>query len=330
MQRILLLYVLLSFVCDVEAQGIAFGDDFKAAIRNSKRTGKPVLLDAYTTWCAPCRKMDEEIFSLPAIGEAVALRYVPVRLDMESPAGAQLATRYGIRAYPTLMVLDSDGSELDRSVGYLDESAFMTFVERVREEPPSESFAAMDARFQLGTANRSTLENLVELGTKAQHPSTPAYVAALLDHQQLWHTEQGRALVLEHATLQSRLMDSLVLHRSAFAKTLGDYVVSDRIARLLDQGLFGEDGTVKPRTAKKLIRRIYTGPAADSTYIRYRMRRAREAGKAKQFGRWALRWQREFPSSDPGELEELVYIFDSRLPGWKEDEVARWRRQLEQ
>ena len=322
----LTLLLLAGLLAGTRAQGIAFGSDLDAALAAAEASGKPVLLDAYTTWCAPCRQMERETFALPHVGEAVALRYEPVRLDMESAAGKSVAAQHGVRAYPTLLVLDAEGRELDRSVGYLTEAEFMVFVTRVRSEPPTESFPAMNARFRDGTASENTLERLVDFGTRARHPNTPAYVAALLDARGDWTGESAMTLVMTHVTHDSPLFDTLVHHRRAYAKTLGAYVVSDRIARTLDAGLFPDGQAVSKRAAKRLARRVYAAPQADSTYLRFRMRAAREAGDAKRYGKFALKWQDRYPTTDPEELAELIYVFEARLAGWRDDEVAEWKR----
>lgn len=72
---------------------------------------KPVLVDYWAEWCAPCRMM------MPTI-EAVAEQYegkvsvVKVNVD-ENPSTAQ---RYGIKGIPTL-ILFNGGREAERIVG---------------------------------------------------------------------------------------------------------------------------------------------------------------------------------------------------------------------
>jgi thioredoxin 1 len=59
----------------------------------------PVVVDFTAEWCAPCHAI---MPSLDAIGEELAGRVKITRLDVDlNPA---IATRYGVRSMPTLMV----------------------------------------------------------------------------------------------------------------------------------------------------------------------------------------------------------------------------------
>ena len=320
--------------------GIAFGRDLPAALEAAADAGKPVLVDAMTTWCKPCLEMDRKVFRDSAVGAFVNERFVAVKLDVERGEGPRAAERYGVRAYPTLLVVDASGDEIDRSVGYLDADGLVSFLAPLAPAdgnavagPAEGSYAALDARFRDGVRDSSELRELVAFGERADLPATPTYVLALLAAIGDDASPGAAALVLRHAAADNDLFDLLASRRDAYAAVAGDYEVGAAFARALDVGLFPGDGeSVRPGAAKRLLARAYPADeaAADSTYLRYRMRRAREAGKAKAYGRWALRWQERYPTDDPDELDELVYLFEERLPGWKPEVVAEWKRRRDE
>ena len=92
-------------------------DKLSEAIALAETEGKLVFLDFYTTWCLPCKLMDEEVFSDPAFGEFMNERFVSLKVDAERGNGPNLAALYAVGAYPTLIFVDRNGRELTRREG---------------------------------------------------------------------------------------------------------------------------------------------------------------------------------------------------------------------
>lgn len=88
-------------------------------------------MDVYTTWCAPCRRLDEEVFISPVV-EAAAAGMIAVKVDAESGDGPALVRRYRVVGYPTVLVLDSSGEERGRIFGYVDADEFAATLRAIR------------------------------------------------------------------------------------------------------------------------------------------------------------------------------------------------------
>lgn len=80
-----------------------------------------VLVDFYADWCGPCQMLEPVVETIASeTGAAVA------KVDID--ANQQLATEYGVRGVPTL-VLFSDGEPAERLVGMQDETQLRAAIE---------------------------------------------------------------------------------------------------------------------------------------------------------------------------------------------------------
>lgn len=83
--------------------------DFQAQVLQSE---KPVLVEFWATWCAPCRMISPVVDDLSSeLGEKVRI----VKMDID--ANPQTPSQLGIMSVPTLIIF-KDGRPTDRTVGY--------------------------------------------------------------------------------------------------------------------------------------------------------------------------------------------------------------------
>jgi thiol-disulfide isomerase/thioredoxin len=99
---------------------------FDQALARAEKEQKIVFIDFFTTWCGPCKKLDASTWKDEAVEKWFAEKTVALRLDAEKEA--DLAKRFHVEGYPTLLLLKPDGTEIDRMVGYRDAKTFLSEV----------------------------------------------------------------------------------------------------------------------------------------------------------------------------------------------------------
>jgi len=94
---------------------------FENDVLNSER---PVLVDFWAAWCAPCRMLAPTV-------EAVADKYAAtasvVKLNVDD--NPSVSQRYGIKGIPTL-ILFKNGREEERVVGATSEGAISRMLDK--------------------------------------------------------------------------------------------------------------------------------------------------------------------------------------------------------
>ena len=88
-----------------------FSDD---ALKEAAWQKRPVVIDFYAAWCAPCRELDEITFHDAAVVKQAQNGFIMIKVDVTkggNPMHERLLQEYGIKGVPTVVFLDADGKE---------------------------------------------------------------------------------------------------------------------------------------------------------------------------------------------------------------------------
>lgn len=141
MKKILIVFAMLftiQFAVSQEVNWVSFED----AVALQKTNPKKIIMDMYTVWCGPCKRMDKDTFGNADVVEYINQNYYAVKFNAEgndevsfkgksfanpnyNPAMAtrrnsphQLAQYFKVNAYPTVVFLDETGEFLTPLRGY--------------------------------------------------------------------------------------------------------------------------------------------------------------------------------------------------------------------
>ncbi len=102
-----------------DAEGIQFTEtSWKEVLKKAKAEKKVIFLDAYASWCGPCKMLQKNVFTKKAVGDFYNSKFINVKMDMEKGEGPALSQVYPLEAYPTLLFIDGNGKVLKKVLGY--------------------------------------------------------------------------------------------------------------------------------------------------------------------------------------------------------------------
>lgn len=109
-------------------QGIQFIEaDWSKALAEAKKQHKLIFLDAYASWCGPCKLLKKKTFPDKAAGDFFNKNFINVAIDMEKGDGPSLGEKFRVTAYPTLIIADAEGNILTYTQGYTSPKQLIEF-----------------------------------------------------------------------------------------------------------------------------------------------------------------------------------------------------------
>lgn len=98
-------------------------------------SGKPVFMDFYADWCAPCKQLDRETFSDKRVADKADQFYF-LKVDCTKPDAATRAFMelYQVNGMPTLVFLTPGGKEIEslREIGFMDADKFLSSMDQAQ------------------------------------------------------------------------------------------------------------------------------------------------------------------------------------------------------
>ena len=132
MKQFITLITLCLLACGAWAKEIDWQKNYDSALVKAKNDGKLVLVDIYTDWCGWCKKLDRDTYSDKDVQIKITKDFIAVKVNPEeSVAGTKLAQQFGVRGFPFIAFVNSDGKKLSQIDGYVDAAEFLQQLKQV-------------------------------------------------------------------------------------------------------------------------------------------------------------------------------------------------------
>lgn len=157
MKSIVLSVLLLASCVFVKAQeAIDFQKiSFSEAKAKAKESGKLIFLDGYTSWCAPCKWMEGNVFNQASVAQFYNSNFINTKFDCEVGEGITIAKEYGIRSFPTYLFIDGEGTLIYRTQSRMEADKFLKEGEQALNK--DYHIPVLKARFEKGDYDPSFL-----------------------------------------------------------------------------------------------------------------------------------------------------------------------------
>ncbi|MCK0131398.1 thioredoxin domain-containing protein [Flavobacteriaceae bacterium F08102] len=136
--KTLILFCVLAIGTSVLAQeyNINFHHDlkWKKALKMAKKQNKLIFVDAYTTWCGPCKTLAKEVFTQEKVANYFNENFINLKVDMEKGEGITLKDTWKVSAYPTLLFINADGVIEHTVVGASGADEFLRYAKMALDD----------------------------------------------------------------------------------------------------------------------------------------------------------------------------------------------------
>lgn len=210
------------------AQGINFfHGTWSEAMAQAKIEQKLIFVDAYASWCGPCKRMAANVFPDPQVGDYFNANFVNLKIDMEKPENSEFAGKYPVSAYPTLLIIDGEGKIVHKHVGGLAADGLIAFGQKAAGK--TDTSKDFEKEYAAGNRDPQLVLDYVRALNRANKPSLKI-TNEYLNTQKDLHTPINHKIILEGAIeSDSRVFDLLLTHRDKIAAQEGKDAVDTRI-----------------------------------------------------------------------------------------------------
>ncbi len=289
-------------------QGIEFAElPWKDALAKASAENRLIFVDAYTTWCGPCKMMDRNVFPLPQVGDFFNRHFINLKMDMEKGEGPALAKVYQVNAYPSFLFIDGQGQLVHKGVGYCEADDFIALARQAQDS--DHNLLAMRRRYEAGERNP---QFLYDYANKLYDIHDSAFVSVTIEYlngQKDWNTPTNLDLIYKTSdATDSPMFDYLIQNKDLFIEHLGSRAVLGKIDGLTTNAIYTAHLTGNYDPLLELFEKMYPGKGLQMVE-QVQMNYYAESENYSAYAKAAIEYYDRYPAESWEELNEAAWLF---------------------
>ena len=296
------------------AAGMEFVEKpFAELLVQAKAEDKIIFIDAYTTWCGPCKMMAAKVFPDERVGKVYNERFINAKFDMEKGEGIELAKRYSVAAYPTYLFIDGDGDIVHKGLGYIPQEQFLALADAAVSD---DNLGSLNRRYDAGQRDGEFLKiyaaTLSELYERERAAVVMGEYLATLDD---WSAPETLKMLLENpGEPGGKTMNYLVDNASATMEAVGaGSFLATLQQTLITHHLKATGGRTLPELDDlQPVYAKYAAPIEERLIDHYNMFKAQMSRDPQANIDASLAYYEKYPADNWNDLNNLAWtIFES-------------------
>lgn len=319
MVRILIIFLLSVSISTYSQEGIAFEKGtFEEILAKAKAEKKLVFLDAFAVWCGPCKLMEKNVFTLPAVSSFYNKNFINARIDMEKGEGIGIASKYGVRSYPSFLFLNGDGEVVKRSFGYMPEENFLALGKEVSD--PKLATLSNKELFQQGESSPEFLLNMMQLYSQSDFPLAQKASERYFEtkkNQELTKEEIGMLLYFTKST-SDKNYSTFLSRKADISKLMSEDIFNQfdlniKLSSIIEKSFEEKTGLINDDYFYKNAIPIVGQAEAETALNRTKLIVYSNSGQFKEYEKAALQYYQNPENFDQDELLRAAWIFSENV-----------------
>ena len=329
---LLVLFSVISF-----GQGMKFEENksFKDLLAIAKKENRLLFVDAYTTWCGPCKMMAKNVFPEETVGNFYNANFINSKIDMEKGEGIDLAKQYNVRAYPTYLFINGDGELIHRVTSYFPPEEFIAVGKDAVD--PAKQMGALKKKFEAGNKDPEFLKSVIKIFAFSDANLATKAAAKLYEVKKNEPLSQEDFSYLFSLTKDSNspLFPEFISRKAELLKMMPEENYNKTLTNLKNNSLFNNsyDKATKTFDEKKYVAEAKKSMTEDQAKVMLLKSKIKVAGMNKdkeQYQKLSMEYYKDGTSADfnSNELNSIAWnFFENATDKATLDKAILWAKQ---